>query len=221
MLVGHGRYIGKQVGKTRESFVPAQFGCLLFYRPEMHSARSSTAAENLLRTGGNQALQTCRLKVKPDITPCMLFKPKASSYWLAASAALLGALSMPITIRAEPPAPRFAHVAPVEAQFRGCGSAGWCRFWIESLDPQAESLHRVRPDGISQISTDEAISIAVRDRLNALLADMIHQAKHIVLHDLRELDDGTFAATVTVNGANLASDPTLIELHVKLTGETR
>jgi hypothetical protein len=100
----------------------------------------------------------------------------------------------------------------VHAQFRGCDSAGWCRFWIEPLDPLAESLHRVRPDGISRMPGDDAISIAVRDRLNALLASMIHQSKRIVLEDLRKLDDGTFAATVTVNGVTLGSDPILLEL---------
>jgi len=68
---------------------------------------------------------------------------------------------------------------------------------------------------------DDAISIAVRDRLNALLANMIHQSKHIVLHDVRELDDGTFAATVTVNGANLASDPILLELQEKVSPTIR
>jgi len=106
----------------------------------------------------------------------------------------------------------------VEAQFRGCESAGWCRFWIEPLHPLAESLHRVRPDGVSRMPGDGTISIAVRDRLNALLASMIHQNKKIVLHDLRELDDETFAATVTVNGAKLASDPILLELREKVTG---
>ena len=116
------------------------------------------------------------------------------------------------TIRADPSAP-YAEV--VEAQFRGCESAGWCRFWIESLHPSQESLHRVRPDGVPRMPGDDAISIAVRDRLNALLANMIHQHKRIVLHDLRKLDDGTFAATVTVNGVNLASDPILMELHDK------
>jgi hypothetical protein len=50
---------------------------------------------------------------------------------------------------------------------------------------------------------------------------MIHQHKQIVLHDLRELDDGTFAATVTVNGVNLASDPILVELHEKNARTTR
>jgi hypothetical protein len=103
----------------------------------------------------------------------------------------------------------------VEAQFRGCDSAGWCRFWIEPLHPAQESLHRVRPDGVARMPGDAAIAIAVRDRLNALLADMIHQSKRIVLEDLRELDDGTFAATVTVNGANVESDPILLELREK------
>ena len=104
----------------------------------------------------------------------------------------------------------------MEAEFRGCESAGWCRFWIESLDPLALSLYRVRPDGVSRTPGDHAIRIAVRNRLNALLANMIHQSKHIVLHDLRELDDGTFAAAVTVNGADVASDPILLELQKKL-----
>ncbi len=79
----------------------------------------------------------------------------------------------------------------------------------------------MRPDGVARMPGDDGISIAVRDRLNALLASMIHQSKRIVLHDLRELDDGTFAATVTVNGANLASDPILLELHQKLTRTLR
>ena len=134
----------------------------------------------------------------------------ASPKLLVAGTALLGLLCLPTTTRADP-----SVFVSVEAQFRGCESAGWCRFWIESLDPLAESLHRVRPDGIPRMPGDNANSIAVRDRLNALLADMIHQVKHIVLHDLRELDDGTFAATVTVNEANLASDPVLLELQGK------
>jgi len=151
----------------------------------------------------------------------MLFMLKASQNLLAAGAALLGLLSVPMTIRAEPPAPHPGHTAPVEAQFRGCESAGWCRFWIEPLHPMADSLHRVRPDGVSRMPGDDSISIAVRDRLNALLASMVHQHKRILLHDLRELDDGTFAAAVTVNEAKLASDPTLMELHEKHTSAIR
>jgi hypothetical protein len=151
----------------------------------------------------------------------MLFVFKASPKMLAAGAALVGLLSVPMAIRAEPSAPHPGHAAPVEAQFRGCESADWCRFWIEPLDPLAESLHRVRPDGVSRMPGDDAISIAVRDRLNALLASMIHQSKRIVLHGLRRLDDGTSAATVTVNGANLASDAILLELRGKVTSTTR
>ena len=82
-------------------------------------------------------------------------------------------------------------------------------------------MYRVRPDGVVQVPRDDAVSIAVRDRLNALLANMIHQAKHIVLHDLRALDDGTFAAAVTVNGVDLASDPILLELREKVTSTIR
>jgi hypothetical protein len=78
----------------------------------------------------------------------------------------------------------------------------------------------VRPDGVARM-LGGASSIAMRDRLNALLANMIHQHKRIVLHGLRELDDGTFAATVTVNGANLAADPILLELHKMLPSTVR
>ena len=150
----------------------------------------------------------------------MLFVLKASSN-LVAAAALVGLLFVPMAIRADPSAPNPGYSTAVEAQFRGCESAGWCRFWIEPLDPLAASLHRVRPDGVARMPGNETISIAVRDRLNALLANMIHQAKHIVLHDLRELDDGTFVATVTVNGVNLALDPILEDLRAKMTGKLR
>ena len=150
--------------------------------------------------------------------PCTL---EASPNLLATGAVLLGLLSMPMTIRAEPTASTAGETARVEAQFRGCESAGWCRFWIEPLDPLAKSLHRVRPDGVPSVPGDNAISVAVRDRLNALLSDMIHQAKHIELHDLRKLDDDTFAATVTVNGTNVASDPIVLELRAKVARTTR
>jgi hypothetical protein len=131
------------------------------------------------------------------------------------AAAFLGPLSGPMKVCADPGGPRRGHAEAVDAQFRGCDSAGWCRFWIEPLYPSEESLYRVRPDGVAGAPGDATISIAVRNRLNVLLADMIHQAKHIVLKDLRELDDGTFAATVTVNGVHVESDPILLELREK------
>lgn len=104
---------------------------------------------------------------------------------------------------------------PVTAQFCGCESAGWCKFWVEPRDALQEPVRRVRPDGIPEMRGDDAISIAVRDRLNAMLSSFVHQHKRIVLYDLRELDDGTFAATVTVNESELESDPILQELLVK------
>ena len=61
----------------------------------------------------------------------------------------------------------------------------------------------------------------MRDRLNALLASMVHQHKRIVLHDLREVGDGMVAATVTVNEADLASDLIVLYVRRKLTGTTR
>ena len=107
-----------------------------------------------------------------------------------------------------------------DAQFRGCDTVGWCRFWVDSPEP-AGSLVRVRPVGVVRMSGDDALSVAVRNRLNALLSDMIHQAKHIDLNDLRKLDDGTYSATVTVTGVALASDPVLVELREKAAGTNR
>ena len=113
------------------------------------------------------------------------------------------------------------NAAQVEVEFRGCESAGWCRFRIEAPDSLTETTVRVRPDGVPHTPSEDANSIAVRNRLNALLSNMIHQAKHIVLHDLHELDDGTFGATVTVTGVNLATDPILVELREKAARATR
>ena len=58
----------------------------------------------------------------------------------------------------------------------------------------------------------DATAIAVRDRLNSLMSNMIHQHKRIELQDLRKLDDGTYAASIKVNGIDLRADPTLKEL---------
>jgi hypothetical protein len=135
---------------------------------------------------------------------------------LLATGTFLGLLSATVTIcAAGPPVDYVAHPELVEAQFRGCDPAGWCRFWIEPSHPSEQSLYRVRPDGVLRMPDDVGISIAVSNRLNALLSNMIHQNKHIVLHDLRELKDGTFAAAVTVNSEDVASDPTLLELRQK------
>jgi hypothetical protein len=138
-----------------------------------------------------------------------------------AFAVLVASLSALLTMGAAHSAPPTSTTASVVAEFRGCETAGWCRFWIESLDPVAQSLHHVYPDGVLRAPHDEAVSIAVRDRLNALLASMVHQHKRIVLHDLREAGDGMFLATVTVNEAIVASDPVLLELHGMLTGSAR
>jgi hypothetical protein len=144
----------------------------------------------------------------------MLFMPRITSNLLAASAAALCLLFAP-------PSPAESSVrknaGEFEAEFRGCESAGWCRFRIESPD----SMVRVRPNGVPRMADGDATSIAVRNRLNTLLSNMIHQAKHIVLHDLHELDDGTFTATVTVTGVNLAVDPILVELREKAARATR
>ena len=147
---------------------------------------------------------------------------KTSLNLLAANAALFGFLFAASTATsAELPTIDSRNTRPVEAEFRGCDAAGYCRFWVDPSPPSAESLLRVRPEGISRTPRDYGISIAIRDRINALLSNMIHQAKHIVLLDLHKLDDGTFAATVIVNDANLASDPVLVELNEKVTTPAR
>jgi hypothetical protein len=104
-------------------------------------------------------------------------------------------------------------VEPLQARFRGCDSAGWCRFWIESLDPLAKSLYRVYPRGVAQTPFNAQKAVAVRDRLNELLASMVHQHKRIVICDPRELDDGAYSAIITVNEMNVAEDPLLQALQ--------
>ncbi len=58
----------------------------------------------------------------------------------------------------------------------------------------------------------DATGIAVRNRLNSLMSNMIHQHKRIELRDLRKLEDGAYAATVKVNGMDLSTDPSLSDL---------
>ena len=124
------------------------------------------------------------------------------------------------TLPAAPTDGEQVHAGPVEAQFRGCQSAGWCRFWIDSLSGTPPSSYRVYPDGMT-LSSDEAYSRAVRDRLNALLVNMIHQYKHIELRELRGVDDGFFAAIIIVDGEDVASDPVLLELQGKAASNPR
>jgi hypothetical protein len=142
-------------------------------------------------------------------------------YRLVASVWLIGALSAAPAARAEPPGTSAGHAADVEAEFRGCDAAGWCRFRIEPTRASGEPLRRVRPDGVPGASGNDALATAIRDRLNALLASMIHQHKRIELRGTRALDDGTLAATVIVNGANVSSDPILRELLEKPAGVPR
>jgi hypothetical protein len=126
-----------------------------------------------------------------------------------------------LTVHAESSAPHSAPPASVNAEFRGCESTGWCRFWIESRDRTQEAIYRVYPDGVARMPAGNPGSVAIRDRLNTLLASMIHQSKRIVLRDLRELGDGTFAATITVNEMNVSSDPVLLELQGKPVNTTQ
>jgi hypothetical protein len=100
----------------------------------------------------------------------------------------------------------------ISAQFRGCESTGWCKFWLDPRDTREEPLHRVRPLGIPEMRGNDDVSIAVRDRLNALMSSFVHQHKRILLYDLRPAGDGTYEASITVNEAPLTEDPPLQEL---------
>ena len=108
-----------------------------------------------------------------------------------------------------------------EAQFRGCETAGWCRFRIVSAEPGDEALLRVRPLGVAYQVEQVSHAMAVRDRLNALLSDMIHQSKHIELGAPRQLADGTSSARVTVHGIDVATDPDLRALGARAEGPRR
>ena len=149
----------------------------------------------------------------------MLSMPRMRSNLLSAGAVAACLLIAPASQAQSVTARKNA--AQVEVEFRGCELAGWCRFRIETPDSLTQSLIRVRPDGVPRTSGEDATSVAVRNRLNALLSNMIHQAKHIVLYDLHALEDGTFTAAVTVTGVNLASDPILMELREKAAGTKR
>jgi hypothetical protein len=100
-----------------------------------------------------------------------------------------------------------------EAQFAGCDAAGWCRFALDASPGSVQALLRVRPVGVADARADPALARKVRDRLNAVLSSMIHQHKRIRLSALRELGDGTYAAIVTVNDADVAADPALQDLR--------
>jgi len=201
--------LGKKTVK-HEGFLPEAYGEPLFYPPGPQRCSS-----------GQEHFWLAAATTTPDITPGMFDRLRALPTLLAAGGALLVLLCMPASAQADRAATRDQWSVPVEAQFRGCESAGWCRFWIESVDPLAHSLYRVRPNGAPQVAAEEPLATALRDRLNALLSDMIHQAKHIVLHNLHQLNDGTFTATVTVNGIDLATDPVLLEFNRKLHATAR
>lgn len=132
-------------------------------------------------------------------------RPLAAAVFLTLALVQRGAAS------AEPILP------PIAAGFRGCEDSGWCRFWFELPGQTAPALHSVLPDGVPL----EARSAALRDRLNALLADMIHQHKRIELHALRTREDGGLAATVTVTGVALADDGILTQLRTAVPSLTK
>ena len=136
---------------------------------------------------------------------------------LSAAMLICSTLVTVTTLRAAAPDGEQVHAGPVEAQFRGCQSVGWCHFWIDSLSGTPPSLYRVYPDGVPRRS-DETYSTAVRDRLNALLVNMIHQYKRIELRGLRSVGEGLFSAIIIVDGNDVASDPIVLELQEKAAG---
>ena len=127
----------------------------------------------------------------------------------------------PLALTASSPEPLSKYPAALTAEFRGCEAAGWCRFRIDSVEPLASSAYRVYPDGVARSPENNEVSKAIRNRMNALLSNMVHQHKRIELHDLREFEDGMFVATVTVNESNLALDPVLLELYGEFLDTTR
>jgi hypothetical protein len=132
---------------------------------------------------------------------------------LFSTGALLALLNhSPVVHGAQPNTSEVSHRGTVPAEFRGCESARTCRFRIESSTSSTESLHVVRPNGVRAGTDGDTTAIAVRNRLNFLMSNMIHQHKRIELQELRELDDGAYAATVKVNGMDVSADPILNDL---------
>ncbi len=151
--------------------------------------------------------------IRGAMLPCV----KVISNRLLGSIAVLALALIPATIAcAASPAAQPESGEPLHVQFRGCDRRGACRFEFESPEPSAPSLRCVYPDGVPRVHKENVASVVIRDRLNALLAGMIHQHKRIELWHFRKIENGMFAAVVTVNGVNIATDPMLIELGVKL-----
>ncbi len=116
------------------------------------------------------------------------------------------------TLSAQVSASDFPDQGPVLAEFRGCESALTCRFRIDSPTSLTDAIGLVRLKGLPESAEGDSTAIAVRDRLNSLLSNMIHQHKRIELRCLQKLDEGRYAATVIVNGLDIATDPVLVEL---------
>ena len=128
---------------------------------------------------------------------------------------LLGALlasHSPALLSAQPITAGAAREPSVPAEFRGCESVRLCRFWIEWPALPTESLLLVRPNGIVIAANNNTTGIAVRNRFNVLMSNMIHQYKTIELRDMRKLDDATYSATVIVDGVELSADPVVSDL---------
>jgi hypothetical protein len=166
-----------------------------------------------------RSLAAAQIRADPSTAKGWSTARGASPKLILAAATVLLSLSAAMTAGATSPEVRSGQAGPVAVEFRGCTSAGWCRFWIRSADPLKRGFLRVYPDGVPRTFPDEVAATTVRDRMNALLASMIHQHKRIVLHDLREAGAGAYAARVTVNDADLASDPVLLEMHGPHRGE--
>jgi hypothetical protein len=129
---------------------------------------------------------------------------------LFSTGALLALVTHSSAVYSAQPTASAAETVP--AEFRGCESARACRFRIEWSTSSTELLYVVRPNGVRAGTDGDGTAIAVRDRLNFLMSNMIHQHKRIELQDLRKLDDGTYGATVKINGMDLGADPILNSL---------
>lgn len=144
----------------------------------------------------------------------MCIRPFAKSCAVLAILVAAGTSDAPLTALPAQTNP----IPPCEAGFRGCFDEGWCKFSIAPRQPLPEGILRVRPVLVAADAPEDAriepFSVAMRDHLNRRLSSMIHQTKRVVLSGLRELGDGTWSATVTVDGIPLSNDSQVRELGV-------
>lgn len=135
-----------------------------------------------------------------------MFEPPHRARQLSALVLLAYAWAIPTSAYAGS-----AYEEGLSAQFRGC-DVRVCRFMIAAEDPSRAQRIDVHPRGVVTGDTPTR-ALAIRDRLNALLSNMIHQHKRIELFDMNGREDGSFDAMIVVNGENVAHDAILLRME--------